>query len=124
VGVYLSDDELISAELDELQGSCEVPGLAAGAIESEENLCTVKFNLPEDLTPGTLVYIGAIADDERVVEEGDEVNNKESVEVEIVDGDCERVFRDTLKECHQAGASISECVGQALAAQKECERGL
>ena len=67
---------------------------------------------------------GAIADDERAVEEGDEGNNTNFIEVEI-GGGCEGVFRDALKECLEAGASsLSECVGQARAALKECQSGL
>jgi subtilase family serine protease len=126
VGVYLSDDALISLVDDEM-GSCEFTGLAAGALESEEgSVCTLTFTLPEDLTPGSSVYIGAIADDELAVKEGNEGNNTDYVEVEIEEPEgCEEVFRATLKECLRAGArSLLGCVGQALAAQRQCQRGL
>jgi len=88
-------------------------------------VCTLTFILPEDLTPGTSVFIAAIADDEFAVKEGNEGNNTNFVEVEIErPEDCEGVFRDTLKACLQAGGSLLECVGQARAALKECQEGL
>jgi hypothetical protein len=119
--VYLSDDDLISV-VDDLMGSCEFEGLAAGGLESKDNVCTVTFTLPEDLRPGTRVYIGAIADDQRVVEEGNEGNNTNSVEIS---GGCEGVFRNTLEECLQVGeSSLLGCIGQALAALRECQSGL
>jgi subtilase family serine protease len=125
VGVYLSDDATITTADRPFIDSCEFAGLAPGALESEGNVCTVTFTLPEDLTPGSTVYIGAFADDEFAVEEGNEGNNTNYVEVEVEGPEsCEGAFRAALKECHQTEASISECVGQALAAQKECERGL
>jgi hypothetical protein len=119
VGMYRSDDDLISIA-DKEMGFCEFAGLAVGAHESEDNVCKLPFTLPEDLRPGTL-YIGAIADDEFDVKESDENNNSDYVEVEI-GGGCEGVFLDALKECLEAGASPPlECIGQALAALKECQ---
>ena len=124
VGVYLSDDSLISIA-DDLMGSCEFTGLAPGALESEQgNVCTITLTLPEDLTPGTSVYIAAIADDEFAVEEGDEGNNTNYEEVTI-ERPCEGAFRAALQACHEAGgSSVSGCIGQALVALKECQRGL
>jgi subtilase family serine protease len=127
LGVYLSDDDLITAEVDEEMGSCEFEGLAAGGLESEEgNVCKLTLTLPEDLRLHTSVYIGAIADDELAVKESNEGNNSDYVEVRIEgEGNCEGVFQATLQECLEAGASSPlGCVRQALAAQKECESGL
>ena len=124
VGVYLSDDSLISIA-DDLMGSCEFTGLAPGALESEQgNVCTITLTLPEDLSPGTSVYVGAIADDKFAVEESDEGNNTEYAEVTIEGPEsCKGTFRAALQACHEAGgSSISECVGQALVALRECQR--
>ena len=58
------------------------------------------------------------------MKESDENNNSDYVEVEICGG-CEGVFRASLKECLEAGASPPlECIGQALAALKECQSEL
>jgi hypothetical protein len=127
LGVYLSDDDLITAELDEEMGSCEFEGLATGLESAEGNVCplTFPFTLPENFTPRTKsVYIGAYADDEvpDAVKESNEGNNSDYVEVTIEPGDCEGVFQATLKECLETG-TVLECVGQALAALEECQSG-
>jgi hypothetical protein len=85
VGVYLSNDELVSI-VDEEMGSWDFAGLPFGALESEDNVCTLSLILPEDLTPRTSIYIGAIADDEFAVEESSEGNNIEYVKVTIEKG--------------------------------------